>query len=128
MIPAFSTSCGELIKRWEEFTRPQGSCELDVWPEIQTLTVDAISRTAFSSSYEEGQRIFELQKEQIALMMEAAYSLYVPGFRCIASPLFLFLFLFLILISSDFVVEEKTMKQRSDWSSHLSVLYAVFVY
>ncbi|RWR89009.1 cytochrome P450 CYP72A219-like protein [Cinnamomum micranthum f. kanehirae] len=83
MIPTFSISCHELIRRWEEFTSPQGSFELDVWPEIKNLTGDAISRAAFSSSYEEGKIIFQLQKEQIALMNEAAYSMYVPGFRFI---------------------------------------------
>ncbi|XXG67737.1 hypothetical protein AAC387_Pa06g1008 [Persea americana] len=83
MIPAISTSCNELIKRWEEFTLPQGSYELDVSPELQNLTGDVISRTAFSSNYKEGQRIFQLQKEQIALMIEAAYNLYVPGFKFI---------------------------------------------
>lgn len=95
MIPTFSISCHELIRRWEELTSPQGSFELDVWPEIKNLTGDAISRAAFSSSYEEGKIIFQLQKEQIALMNEAAYSMYVPGFRCTANPLgFTFVFVF----------------------------------
>lgn len=95
MIPAISTSCNELIKRWEEFTLPQGSYELDVSPELQNLTGDVISRTAFSSNYKEGQRIFQLQKEQIALMIEAAYNLYVPGFKCTPNPLSLF-FIFIL--------------------------------
>ena len=43
MAPAFSTSCSELIKRWEELVGPQGSCEVDVWPEFQRLTGDVIS-------------------------------------------------------------------------------------
>ncbi|KAL5990003.1 hypothetical protein ACLOJK_010899 [Asimina triloba] len=81
MIPAFSTSCSEFIARWREMVGPQGSRELDVWPEFQNLTGDIISRTAFGSNYEEGRRIFELQKEQGQLVMEAAYSPYIPGLR-----------------------------------------------
>ncbi|KAK1325330.1 Secologanin synthase [Acorus calamus] len=64
MVPTFQTSCVELIKRWEELSGGEGSCELDVWPELQNLTGDLISRTAFGSNYEEGKRIFQLQKEQ----------------------------------------------------------------
>jgi len=59
----------------------EGSFELDVWPEFQNLTGDVISRTAFGSSYEEGKRIFELQKEQIELAIEAAQVPYIPGYR-----------------------------------------------
>ncbi|KAK1301712.1 Secologanin synthase [Acorus calamus] len=81
MVPAFQTSCVELIKRWEGLSGGEGSCELDVWPELQNLTGDVISRTAFGSNYEEGKRIFQLQKEQVILVLEAARSIYVPGFR-----------------------------------------------
>ncbi|XP_058095277.1 cytochrome P450 CYP72A616-like [Magnolia sinica] len=81
MIPAFSTSCCELIKRWGELVGPRGSCELDVWPELNNLTGDVISRTAFGSNYEEGKRIFQLQKEQVILVLEAAFAPYIPGFR-----------------------------------------------
>eukprot|EP00262_Sarcandra_glabra_P012801 TRINITY_DN337_c0_g1_i4.p1 TRINITY_DN337_c0_g1~~TRINITY_DN337_c0_g1_i4.p1 ORF type:complete len:514 (-),score=69.63 TRINITY_DN337_c0_g1_i4:166-1707(-) len=77
MLPAFSISCSELISRWEMSV----GCELDVWPEIQNLTGDVISRTAFGSSYEEGRRIFQLQKEQGELAMEAFQNIYIPGFR-----------------------------------------------
>ncbi|XP_058095284.1 cytochrome P450 CYP72A616-like [Magnolia sinica] len=87
MIPAFSTSCCGLIKQWGELVGPQGSCELDVWPELQNLTGDVISRTAFGSNYEEGKRIFELQKEQIILVLETAFAPYIPGFRFVPTYL-----------------------------------------
>ncbi|RZC85855.1 hypothetical protein C5167_026529 [Papaver somniferum] len=84
MVPAFRTSCSELIARWKKLTGPaKGSCELDIWPEMQTLTSDIISRTAFGSNYEEGKKLFELQNEQIALFIEASQSIYIPGFRFI---------------------------------------------
>ncbi|XP_077227553.1 cytochrome P450 CYP72A616-like isoform X1 [Tasmannia lanceolata] len=81
MLPAFSTCCSELISRWEQLVVSQGSSELDVWPELQTLTGDVISRTAFGSNYEEGRRIFQLQTEQAKLLFEAGRSVYIPGFR-----------------------------------------------
>lgn len=70
-----------MVERWRNLTSPEGSCEVDVWNELQNLTADIISRTAFGSSYKEGKKIFELQKEQAVLVMEGARAPYVPGFR-----------------------------------------------
>ncbi|KAK7351310.1 hypothetical protein VNO77_10652 [Canavalia gladiata] len=81
MVPAFSTSCCSMIERWEKLVKPQGWCELDVLSEFDVLTGDVIARTAFGSSYLEGKKIFELQKEQAILVNEALNSIYIPGFR-----------------------------------------------
>lgn len=81
MLPAFSTSCSELIGRWEELVGPNESRELDVWPEFENMTGDVISRTAFGSSYKEGRRIFKLQKEQSCLLIADAEKAYIPGYR-----------------------------------------------
>lgn len=59
----------------------EGSCEINVAPEIQNFTLDVIARTAFGNCFEEGKRIFELQKEQTPLVLEAYNSVYIPGFR-----------------------------------------------
>lgn len=132
MIPAIYTSCNELIKRWEEFTLPQGSHELDVSPELQNLTGDVISRTAFSSNYKEGQRIFQLQKEQIALMIEAAYNIYVPGFKCTPNPLSLFFFSYIPIIL-DLNLEKKIFQQRNvtlqfdKLIGHLNYFWTLFI-
>ncbi|KAL8201476.1 hypothetical protein R6Q57_012815 [Mikania cordata] len=80
MLPAFHISCSEMVSKWEGMTKG-GSCEVDVYPHLQTMTSDVISRTAFGSSYEEGRKIFELQMEQAKLVIQAAQSIYIPGSR-----------------------------------------------
>ena len=70
-----------MIRKWEGMLFSDGSCDVDVWPSLQTLTCDVISRTAFGSSYEEGMRIFELLKEQANLMMRLANKAFIPGYR-----------------------------------------------
>ncbi|GMY36409.1 cytochrome P450 72A397-like [Fagus crenata] len=83
MIPVFTTSCSRMINQWQKMVSPQQRCEVDIWPELQKLTADVISRAAFGSNYEEGKEIFELQKELILLVLEAMQTLYIPGFRFI---------------------------------------------
>jgi len=81
MVPAFSSSCYDLIERWKKLVEPDGWCELNVCPEVDMLTGDVIARTAFGSSYQEGKKLFELQKEQAVLVSEALNNIYIPGFR-----------------------------------------------
>jgi cytochrome P450 len=81
MIPVFTTSCSRMINQWQKMVSSQQRCEVDIWPELQKLTADVISRAAFGSNYEEGKEIFELQKELILLVLEAMQTLYIPGFR-----------------------------------------------
>lgn len=69
-----------MLRKWESIASSEGS-EIDVWPFLETLTSDAISRTAFGSNYEDGRQIFELQKEQAELILQAARWLYIPGWR-----------------------------------------------
>ncbi|KMT10536.1 hypothetical protein BVRB_5g116600 [Beta vulgaris subsp. vulgaris] len=86
MLPAFGDSCLEMINKWEMVVAETGSGELDAWLELTKLTADVISRAAFGSSYEEGQRIFELLKEQTDLALLMIHSLYIPGYRYIPTP------------------------------------------
>ncbi|CAK8534859.1 unnamed protein product [Lathyrus sativus] len=81
MLPAFFQSCDDLINKWEGMLSSDGSCEVDAWPFVQKLASDAIARAAFGSSYEEGMRIFELQKEQAELTMKVLMTGYIPGWR-----------------------------------------------
>nr|GMC92080.1 cytochrome P450 CYP72A219-like [Ipomoea batatas] len=80
MVPAFLSSCSSLVNKWKELMGSQECYELDVMPQMQIFSSDVIARAAFGSSYEQGKRIFELQKEQVVLVIEAAQSLYLPGF------------------------------------------------
>ncbi|KAG9146079.1 hypothetical protein Leryth_022161 [Lithospermum erythrorhizon] len=82
MMPAFYLSCMNTLNKWENLVASsKGGCELDVWPHLQTLTADAISRTAFGSNYEEGRKVFELLREQTQLVIKAVRSLDIPGMR-----------------------------------------------
>jgi cytochrome P450 len=77
-LPAFSTCCDELVDRWEKLVGPDGSFELDIWPEMQNFTGDVISRAAFGSSYQEGRRIFQLQSEQAERLIKAVPFFFIP--------------------------------------------------
>ncbi|KAK9943973.1 hypothetical protein M0R45_009560 [Rubus argutus] len=88
MLPAFHQSCNEMITEWKSLVPKQGSsCELDVWPSLQNLTPDVISRTAFGSSYHEGKKIFELLKEQMIYTLQTLQSVYIPGWRFIPTKM-----------------------------------------
>ncbi|XP_042489570.1 cytochrome P450 CYP72A219-like [Macadamia integrifolia] len=80
MLSAFYTSSNEMVSKWEKLVSSKGSLELDVWPELQILTGDVISRAAFGSSYEEGVQIFKLQDEQAKLFIQSFQTPFIPGF------------------------------------------------
>uniref|UniRef100_A0A0D3ERG8 Cytochrome P450 n=1 Tax=Oryza barthii TaxID=65489 RepID=A0A0D3ERG8_9ORYZ len=80
MLPAFSACCEELVSKWMESLGSDGSYEVDVWPEMQILTGDVISRTAFGSSYLEGRRIFQLQAEQTERLLKCMQKIVIPGY------------------------------------------------
>ena len=80
MLPAFASCCADLVRRWDWEGLAAGGGEVDVWPEMQRLTGDVISRAAFGSSYLEGRRIFGLQEEQVRLAMLIANKIHIPGY------------------------------------------------
>ncbi|KAJ1283056.1 hypothetical protein BS78_03G098800 [Paspalum vaginatum] len=81
MLPALAASCADMVSRWEGLLADDGApCEVDVWPEMQRLTGDVISRAAFGSSFLQGRRIFELQEEQVRLAMLLVNKIHIPGY------------------------------------------------
>ncbi|KAG8386499.1 hypothetical protein BUALT_Bualt03G0154900 [Buddleja alternifolia] len=70
-------------KDWEALlsTGDRKSGEIDLWPYLGDFSGDVISRTAFGSSHDEGRRIFELQKEQVKLVLEIVQFFFIPGWR-----------------------------------------------
>ncbi|XP_010502020.1 PREDICTED: cytochrome P450 72A13 isoform X2 [Camelina sativa] len=83
MVPAFHQSCSEVVGQWDKLAldKEGSSCEMDVWPWLVSMTADVISRTAFGSSYKEGQRIFELQAELAKLIIQAFRKAFIPGYN-----------------------------------------------
>lgn len=67
-----------MVSKWEKIVLEKGSYELDLWPNLETLTSDALTRAAFGSNYEEGKKVFDLQMELIELVMKPFPS---PGAR-----------------------------------------------
>lgn len=82
MVPAVSLSCSDMIAKWEALFPCNGDdVEIDVWPFIEDFSGDVISRAAFGTSHEQGRRIFELQKEQVKLVLEIMQFMFIPGWR-----------------------------------------------
>ncbi|GJT73830.1 retrovirus-related pol polyprotein from transposon TNT 1-94 [Tanacetum coccineum] len=83
MFWAICLGCSNMVDKWALLTAESGAVEVDVWPYIDNLAGDVHLQAAFSSSYEEGQKIFRIQKEQMELMIQLLFILHLPGGRFI---------------------------------------------
>ncbi|XP_028796133.1 cytochrome P450 72A68-like [Neltuma alba] len=82
LIPIVCQSCNDMMNKWETMLSPaDGTCEVDVWPCLKSLTKEVISRAAFGSSYEEGGQIFDIIVEQAQLVMSNIQKHRIPFWR-----------------------------------------------
>ncbi|XP_028763754.1 cytochrome P450 72A68-like [Neltuma alba] len=71
--------CNDMIREWDKkLSSSNGTCEVDVWPSLMSMTQDVICRAAFRSSYEEGKQIFHLLTEQSELVMNHLQRYHTP--------------------------------------------------
>ena len=79
MLPTMNACTSAVMEKW------MGPIEqghpIDVHKEFSNLTADIIARTAFGSSYADGERVFELQHEQQIIMDKLLLTPYFPGSR-----------------------------------------------
>ena len=55
--------------------------EIEVYNEFKILTSEIISRTAFGSSYAEGQHIFHMLMQLAVIISKNKYRITIPGIR-----------------------------------------------
>lgn len=77
MIPAMVESVEAMLQRWRDYDGK----EIDVNEEFRFLMAEIISRTAFGSSYLEGQEIFKMLRQLVILSSKNAYKTRIPIIR-----------------------------------------------
>ncbi|PQP91688.1 uncharacterized protein Pyn_09761 [Prunus yedoensis var. nudiflora] len=75
MTPATIASAEIMLERWKN----QDGKEIEMFEEFRLLTSEVISRTAFGSSYLEGEKIFEMLMKLALLSFENSLKLRIPG-------------------------------------------------
>ncbi|PRQ39034.1 putative cytochrome P450 [Rosa chinensis] len=77
MIPQMIASAETMLGRWKNHVGQ----EIEVFQEFRLLTAEVISRTAFGSSYLQGQHIFEMLMKLSPLLVNFDLKLKLPGIR-----------------------------------------------
>ncbi|KAK6116409.1 hypothetical protein DH2020_049871 [Rehmannia glutinosa] len=75
MIPAMMTSLETMMEKWKDYE----SKEIEVFEEFRILTSEIISRTAFGSSYLEGENIFDMLMKLTLIVSRNAHNIKFPG-------------------------------------------------
>ncbi|KAF2298908.1 hypothetical protein GH714_029042 [Hevea brasiliensis] len=75
MIPAMITSVEMMLERW----RHHDGKEIEVFQEFKVLASEIISRTAFGSSYLEGEQIIDMLTKIAHLISKNRYKIRIPG-------------------------------------------------
>ncbi|XP_052205732.1 cytochrome P450 CYP749A22-like [Diospyros lotus] len=74
MIPAMTASVEAMLQRW----RHQDGKQVEMYEEFRVLTSEVISRTAFGSSYKEGENIFDMLKTLAELISRKQFQVGLP--------------------------------------------------
>ncbi|XWS23055.1 hypothetical protein CRYUN_Cryun29cG0088800 [Craigia yunnanensis] len=77
MIPSMISSVEMMLERW----RKQEVQEIELFDEFKVLTSEIISRTAFGSSYLEGEHIFDMLTKMALIVSRNTYKIRIPGIR-----------------------------------------------
>ncbi|XP_061973861.1 cytochrome P450 CYP749A22-like [Populus nigra] len=75
MIPEMVSSVEMMLGRWKDH---RGK-EIEVFQDFKVLTSEIISRTAFGSSYLEGQQIFEILTRMVFIFSKNLFKMRIPG-------------------------------------------------
>lgn len=83
LLPCVGMTVLDMADKWRAMAEADksGEVEIDVSDWFQVVTEDAITRTAFGRSYEDGKVVFKLQAQLMAFASEAFRKVFIPGYR-----------------------------------------------
>nr|CAD1843004.1 unnamed protein product [Ananas comosus var. bracteatus] len=81
LIPYIGKTVVDMADKWATMSAAAGEVEIDVSEWFQIVTEDAITRTAFGRSYEDGKAVFQLQTQLMGFASEAFRKVLIPGYR-----------------------------------------------
>ncbi|KAK1662398.1 hypothetical protein QYE76_050557 [Lolium multiflorum] len=82
LLPFIGKTVVDMVEKWDAMAdAASGDIEIDVSEWFQVVTEDAITRTAFGRSYEDGKAVFKLQTQLMAFASEAFRKVFIPGYR-----------------------------------------------
>ncbi|KAL6846927.1 hypothetical protein ACP4OV_022780 [Aristida adscensionis] len=80
MTATISDCAGSRMAGWAaQVAKGGGAAEIELSGELEELTADVISHTAFGTSYREGKQVFLAQRELLFLAFSTSYDVHVPG-------------------------------------------------
>ncbi|GER40587.1 cytochrome P450, partial [Striga asiatica] len=84
MIPTMISSVETMLEKWKDY---EGK-EIEVFEEFRILTSDIISKTAFGSSYSEGEIIFDKLMKLTLILSRNTHKIKLPLLRSFVSRIF----------------------------------------